>query len=223
MIESTQTNILNENSITQIITPRIEIIPALEYYAEKPPIIDPPLNLTPSDQLLFLTPLLSSTFRYKEPDTHRKLQKRHSKQGRKYDRYSHLSLDAPISWKELTQWHRDEGIAVDIVEGRGMNESQKNYLSRLYGSLIIPRVYLGSRLAATDRDWLEEHNITHILTIAEGLRPAFPKEYIYKFIPARDHQNQNLIEHFDSCSRFIEKALASEKGNVLIHWWVGTL
>ncbi|CAG8598185.1 6649_t:CDS:2 [Ambispora leptoticha] len=122
-----------------------------------------------------------------------------------------VSFEKPVSWILVKQL-KDEGeIAPDKLI----------YLNDLYGSLVIPRIYLGSRHAALDKDWLTDHNITHILTVAHNLKPAFPQEYAYKVIRIRDSPNENILEHFDSCHQFIEKALSDERSNVLIHCQAG--
>jgi hypothetical protein len=36
-----------------------------------------------------------------------------------------------------------------------------------------------SQMAANDKAWLEDHQITHILTIVEGSNPAYPEVYIF--------------------------------------------
>ncbi|KAG9297460.1 hypothetical protein G9A89_020861 [Geosiphon pyriformis] len=218
MIDSAQKKIIDENSLIEtpkkIIPPRIEIIPAIENISKNsPPTITQPLASNDLSQLG--TSAHRFSFNQKKHGTHKKLQKKNSQKLDKNN--SSLPLNIPLSWKSLSQWQKSEGIPVDMVIRQGRAEQQKNYLSNLYGSLVLPKVYLGSRLAATDKDWLEEHNITHILTVADGLRPAFPKEYTYKVIQVRDSQNQNLLEHFDSCHRFIDKTLSQEKGNLLIH------
>lgn len=117
-----------------------------------------------------------------------------------------------VSWQQINAWQKD---CADL------GQDQRIFLGALYGTLILPRVYLGSRLAALDEKWLKEHNITHILTIAIGMKPAFPKSFTYKVIKIKDHQNQNLLEHFDSTYNYIEKALASGTGNVLVHCQAG--
>lgn len=32
-------------------------------------------------------------------------------------------------------------------------------------------------MAANDKTWLEDHHITHILTVAEGIQPAYPEVF----------------------------------------------
>ncbi|CAG8610170.1 3945_t:CDS:2 [Ambispora gerdemannii] len=122
-----------------------------------------------------------------------------------------ISFERPISWLLVKQLKSEEGTA----------PNQLTYLHDLYGCMVIPRIYLGSRHAALDKDWLNDHNITHILTVAHNLKPVFPQLYTYKVIRIKDRQNENILEHFDSCHQFIEEALSDERNNVLIHCQAG--
>lgn len=56
---------------------------------------------------------------------------------------------------------------------------------------VIPGVYIGSYAAACDADTLISAGVTHILTAAEGLEPAFPtvhptQRFTYKLLPLLD-------------------------------------
>lgn len=45
---------------------------------------------------------------------------------------------------------------------------------------IIPSLFLGSVFAAQDLDYLNSHSITHILQVAEELKPKHSKHFTYK-------------------------------------------
>jgi hypothetical protein len=90
----------------------------------------------------------------------------------------------------------------------------------LYGDEIIPGVFLGSYVSAQNQAWLKENQITHILMVADGLKPAFPDSYQYKSIPLRDHAYENILIHFDSTAKFISEAIKSN-GRVLVHCQAG--
>jgi hypothetical protein len=51
---------------------------------------------------------------------------------------------------------------------------------------IIDRLYLGNLKAAQDLNALKSAGITHILTVAAGLNPFFPKDFKYKLISISD-------------------------------------
>lgn len=43
------------------------------------------------------------------------------------------------------------------------------------------------------------------------------QDYTHKVVEVDDVDDENLLEHFPSCARFIQDALDSE-GAVLVHW-----
>ncbi|CAG8468040.1 9559_t:CDS:2 [Paraglomus occultum] len=105
------------------------------------------------------------------------------------------------------------------------NESAETYNKTpaeqiLFGDEIIPGVFLGSYASAKDRDWLDQNQITHILTVATGLSPAFPDNFTYKIITVRDHPYENILAHFDSSAKFISNAIR-KNGRVLVHCQAG--
>ncbi|RIA98478.1 protein-tyrosine phosphatase-like protein [Glomus cerebriforme] len=113
-------------------------------------------------------------------------------------------------WSVVASW-KDENFQ--------MNEHQKAYLENMFASEIFPRVYLGTQMAASDKAWLEDHQITHILTISD-FQPNYPESYTCKRISIKDHITQNIITHFDTSYKFIQSAL-QEEGNILVHCQAG--
>ena len=98
---------------------------------------------------------------------------------------------------------------------------------------IIPGLYLGSVFAATDLDTLEEHKITHILTMGSYMDPKFPDKFEYKICLLEDDETENIKQYFDegifipiiSLFRvlgieFIQNAL-DEDGIVFVHCAAG--
>lgn len=51
---------------------------------------------------------------------------------------------------------------------------------------IVDRVYLGSIGAALSKDKLKALGITHILTCATAITPAFPDDFTYERLPLLD-------------------------------------
>ncbi|CAG8539522.1 1177_t:CDS:2 [Acaulospora colombiana] len=86
-----------------------------------------------------------------------------------------------------------------------------------FASRVLDRLYLGSLRAVLNEPWLRDHKITHILTVADSIRPPYPESYIYKIIPVRDHRAENISQYFDTTYEFIQQALGSEDGVVLVH------
>ncbi|KAH7679244.1 protein phosphatase slingshot protein [Dioscorea alata] len=81
-------------------------------------------------------------------------------------------------------------------------------------------LYLGSVGAAQDKEALKKLNITHILTVAKSLLPAYPNEFVYKRIDVLDSSTTNLAQYFDECFEFINEARRSG-GGVLVHCFAG--
>ncbi|CAG8505705.1 11235_t:CDS:2, partial [Diversispora eburnea] len=73
----------------------------------------------------------------------------------------------------------------------------------------------------SDKAWLSDHKITHILTIANDIPPYFPESYVYKVIHVNDYEYVNIMEHFDNTYKFIQQALEEENGNILVHCQAG--
>jgi len=67
---------------------------------------------------------------------------------------------------------------------------------------------------------LQNAGITHILTVASGLNPVFPRQFTYKIIPIGDISDSNIRKYFFTCRKFIRKAL-EEGGAVLVHCLMG--
>lgn len=67
---------------------------------------------------------------------------------------------------------------------------------------------------------LRKNKITHILTMAAGIRPLYKKEFKYKVVNIMDLPTQNILAHFDKAIEFINKAVTSG-GRVLVHCFAG--
>ncbi|ERN12348.1 dual specificity protein phosphatase 1 [Amborella trichopoda] len=85
---------------------------------------------------------------------------------------------------------------------------------------IEPGLYLGSIGVAFNKDALKQRNITHILTVAKSLDPAYPNEFICKKIEVLDNPDTNIEQYFDECISFIEDARKAG-GGVLVHCFAG--
>ncbi|KAK7361902.1 hypothetical protein VNO77_03993 [Canavalia gladiata] len=85
---------------------------------------------------------------------------------------------------------------------------------------IDKHLFLGSIGTATDKVALNKVNITHILTVADKLPPAFPAEFVYKVIAVADRDDVDLKQYFKECFGFINGA-KRHGGNVLVHCFAG--
>ena len=87
---------------------------------------------------------------------------------------------------------------------------------------IVPGVYLSNRGAAFSSKWLERFHITHILDMTASSRNRPPhitvkKVYVKDFLGSHGSLDGALSE----CMDFVEKAMAWEDANVLIHCSAG--
>lgn len=84
---------------------------------------------------------------------------------------------------------------------------------------IIDRLYLGNLKGASDYNALKAAGITHILSVAQQVKPFFPKDFKYKVISVSDTSQSSLIRHFPAAISFIKEAMS--KGGVLVHCYAG--
>ena len=84
---------------------------------------------------------------------------------------------------------------------------------------IIDRLYLGNLKGASDMNALKAAGVTHVLSVASGIKPFFPKDFKYKVISVTDTSQSSLIRHFPAAISFIKEGMA--KGGVLVHCHAG--
>jgi len=84
---------------------------------------------------------------------------------------------------------------------------------------IIPGLYLGSLDDALQNIKMQARGITHILTIAQGVKPAFPDDFRYYVISLADSESVDLLSYFSAVFQFITEAIS--KGSVLVHCMAG--
>ena len=84
---------------------------------------------------------------------------------------------------------------------------------------IAEKLYLGNLQAAQDLKALKRAGITHVLTVASGIKPFFPDEFTYKVIAIADQSSSALIRHLPSAIQFIQEGIS--KGGVLVHCHAG--
>ncbi|XP_004531137.1 dual specificity protein phosphatase MPK-4 [Ceratitis capitata] len=88
---------------------------------------------------------------------------------------------------------------------------------------IVCGLYLGNLTAATHMMTLKIYRITHILTLDSVPLPQHITEASFlttKYVQISDMKKEDILHHLDSCTEFIESALAQE-GNVLVHCYYG--
>ena len=85
---------------------------------------------------------------------------------------------------------------------------------------VIGGLFIGDHVAADNKYILSRNNITHILTIGNGLYPKHPQKFTYKWIAELDTPTANLKQHFAVCHKFIGD-VAEKGGRVLVHCYAG--
>lgn len=85
---------------------------------------------------------------------------------------------------------------------------------------IIPGLFLGSISSTYNKKTLQNHGITHIISVIAGYQPPFPNDFYYLVVNALDNTNNNLSSVFKDTNDFIEKAF-EENGKILIHCMAG--
>ena len=99
------------------------------------------------------------------------------------------------------------------------NRSQSPESYRLYCDEIESNLWLGS-VAATDEDRLKKLNITHLLSL--GVNPkSVPEGIVTKKFEVEDTEEDDILQHLPGAVEFIEQALASENGKILVHCFGG--
>lgn len=92
---------------------------------------------------------------------------------------------------------------------------------------VYDDIFLGSIGAAYNKEELEKHGITHILTCAAKIKPRFPDEFKYHLLNALDSPNQNVLQLVDQSNKFLDECLSANvageppKNKVLIHCFAG--
>lgn len=85
---------------------------------------------------------------------------------------------------------------------------------------ITDRIYLGDINGASDLELLRKNKITHILTMAAGIEPMYPKEFKYKVVELFDLPSQNILPYLDKAVHYISKVVSSG-GRVFVHCYAG--
>ena len=99
-----------------------------------------------------------------------------------------------------------------IATGSGREQMPSPHLDA-----IADHVYLSNHDSATNRELLEAHGITHILTVGIDMDQPFAEEnIIYETIVEYDDEGTDLFKHFDHCFKFIDSADQSG-GKCLVH------
>ncbi|GLD97823.1 hypothetical protein PINS_up006520 [Pythium insidiosum] len=83
---------------------------------------------------------------------------------------------------------------------------------------VVPRVFLGSLGAATNRAALAAHGISHVVCVSPTLSLAFPSQLSYLRLAVADTPDASIAHEFDRALQFID---SDPTNAVLVHCFVG--
>lgn len=84
------------------------------------------------------------------------------------------------------------------------------------------RLYLGDAAVAHNKPLLKSRGVTHIVCAAsEYQTPIYPEDFDYLNLNIHDEDDQNLLQHFETCLNYIEGALAQQDKVVFVHCIAG--
>jgi len=105
----------------------------------------------------------------------------------------------------------------------GLKSDQQDELLMEYGywgaNQIIPGLYLGSLDDALQHTKIQSRGVTHILTVAQGVKPAFPDVFRYYVLSLPDSESVDLLSHFTAVFQFITEGISN--GGILVHCMAG--
>jgi len=80
-------------------------------------------------------------------------------------------------------------------------------------------LYLGNEQVAKNFDLLKRNNIKFILNVTKHIKNHFEdtEEFKYKKVPVEDAKDVSLSKYFQEAIDFIDEAIQSNDGNILVH------
>jgi dual specificity protein phosphatase 1B len=86
---------------------------------------------------------------------------------------------------------------------------------------VTENLSIGSIGAAYNLSSLQSYRINHILCLSPIIRLKFPQHFTYLRVPIQDNSSTDLFLIFEECFRFIDEALETSQGRVLVHCFQG--
>lgn len=84
--------------------------------------------------------------------------------------------------------------------------------------LVLPNLYISSWYTITKASVLENHGITHIISVMTDIVDSdMLNKYKRMIINVHDDPDELLIDFFEAATRWIDDAFA-DNGKVLVHW-----
>ncbi|KAK1881844.1 Dual specificity protein phosphatase 13 isoform A [Dissostichus eleginoides] len=118
---------------------------------------------------------------------------------------------------------REEYLSVKDLQK--VLDSCKLHLSQV--DEVWPNIYIGNVAVAQNKTSLQKLGITHVLNAAHSKRGSignqsfYGNDFVYCGIPADDSTHFDLDVYFNPAADFINKALKTHDGKVLVHCIMG--
>ncbi|XP_060951400.1 dual specificity phosphatase 29-like [Limanda limanda] len=128
------------------------------------------------------------------------------------------------------------GLKMSAEKGKRMEYLTVKDLQKLLNSCklrlgnideVWPNIYIGNVAVAQNKTALQKLGITHVLNAAHSKRGSignhsfYGNDFVYCGIPADDSTHFDLDVYFQPAADFIQKALKSPDGKVLVHCIMG--
>ncbi|KAJ3126484.1 Peroxisomal membrane protein PAS20 [Nowakowskiella sp. JEL0407] len=76
---------------------------------------------------------------------------------------------------------------------------------------IVPGLFIGTKIAALDKNFLIKHGVTHVINMAWELPTPFDDIVEYVHVPLADNTKANLLQKLDSLLDLIDKVLETRE------------
>jgi len=99
---------------------------------------------------------------------------------------------------------------------RRQEELERFYEDDVKGKEVLPRLFIGNKRVAQNKEWLESNNVRFILNISREVANFYESEITYKRVGIADSMEENAKQHFEEATSFIRDGLTAETA-VLVH------
>ena len=85
---------------------------------------------------------------------------------------------------------------------------------------VFDDIFVGNISTAHNKEILNRHRITHVISALSGLPELYPESYDYKTLDLLDNKYQDIYHEFNETNKFIDTALKND-GRVYVHCMAG--
>lgn len=118
--------------------------------------------------------------------------------------------------EQLAQLYHNATGYSDYLWGKSRTYLMPYWSTKYSGSQITENIFISDLPSAFNREALQERGITHVVNMIIGVDSLYPNDFVYKNIPSRDIETQDLQQYFQECIDFINEAIRLG-GKVLVH------